>query len=164
MTCQRAQLVIFFGNNDIFNNRFNNITGIIIGFQVNRAARYLIPWNIHTYIHTCSSVRACAYSISLRERSPFSNFRFVLIYTPYFFIVYTWILVLVNVCTCAIYVLYAYAGSAGVISCNLSICDTSSPHFFRIYIFLNQNNRLNILLYIMQHNCARTYCIRLTQG
>lgn len=97
MTCQRAQLVILFGNNDIFNNRFNNVTGII-GFS-SKPKRNQLDSSKYTYIHTY----VCAYSFSLSARSPTFASRS---YTSCF-ILYTWILVLVNVCTCAIYVLYA---------------------------------------------------------
>lgn len=46
--------MVFFGNNDIFNNRFNNIT--ISQVSSTYAVRHLIPLNIHTYIHVCFAV------------------------------------------------------------------------------------------------------------
>lgn len=100
MTCQRAQLVILFGNNDIFNNRFNNVTGIIGFSSKPQPARFLEIY-IHTYIRVRPCVRIPFPLVRVHQLSPL-----VLIYTSCF-ILYTWILVLVNVCTCAIYVLYA---------------------------------------------------------
>lgn len=151
MTCQRAQLVILFGNNDIFNNRFNNVTGIIGFSSKPQPARFLEIY-IHTYIRVRPCVRIPFPLVRVHQLSPL-----VLIYTSCF-ILYTWILVLVNVCTCAIYVLYARrkCGRNLVWSFNCDIL---------LRIFLISLNRV-VLLRIMRiyRAICTTHCTRLTQG